>query len=60
MKIRALAAYLHERFPLVNMALFAVLFFTVRAVASLACATGRCCGGRWVTGRGGKVVNILN
>jgi len=42
MKIRALAAYLHERFPLVNMALFVVLFLTVRAVATLACATGRC------------------
>ena len=42
MKIRALAAYLHERFPLVNMALFVVLFLTVRAVAMLACATGRC------------------
>lgn len=42
MKIRALAAYLHERFPLVNMALFVVLFLTVRAVATLACAAGRC------------------
>jgi 4-hydroxybenzoate polyprenyltransferase len=42
MKIRALAAYLHERFPLVNMALFVVLFLTVRAVATQACATGRC------------------
>lgn len=42
MKIRALAAYLHERFPLVNMALFVVLFLTVRAVATLACSVGRC------------------
>jgi hypothetical protein len=42
MKIRALAAYLHERFPLVNMALFVVLFLTVRAVATLACATSQC------------------
>ncbi|MGI4762393.1 MAG: hypothetical protein ACRYF0_16910 [Janthinobacterium lividum] len=42
MKIRALAAYLHERFPLVNMALFVVLFLTVRAVATQACATNRC------------------
>ncbi|RZK57055.1 MAG: hypothetical protein EOO59_09365, partial [Hymenobacter sp.] len=42
MKLRNLAAYLHERFPLINMALFAIVFFTVRAVATLACQQARC------------------
>lgn len=41
MKVRHLAAYLRERFPPVNMALFVVLFATVRAVASLAGVPGR-------------------
>ena len=34
MKIKDLFAYLQERFPVVNMALFAILFLTVYAVAS--------------------------
>lgn len=42
MKLRNLAAYLQERFAPVNMGLFVVLFFTVRGVASVACAEGRC------------------
>lgn len=33
MNLKNLAAYLHERFPLVNMALFAILFATVFTVA---------------------------
>ena len=36
MKARYLAAYFQERFPPVNMALFVVLFLTVRAVAQVA------------------------
>jgi hypothetical protein len=39
MKLRNLAAYLKERFAPVNMGLFAVLFSTVRAVASVASGT---------------------
>ena len=42
MKFRNLGAYLQERFAPVNMGLFVVLFFTVRGVASVACAEGRC------------------
>lgn len=42
MKLRNLGAYLQERFAPVNMGLFVVLFFTVRGVASVACAEGRC------------------
>ncbi|MFD2784510.1 UbiA prenyltransferase family protein [Hymenobacter rubripertinctus] len=33
MRLKNLLAYLHERFPVVNMALFAILFLTVYAVA---------------------------
>jgi len=41
MEIRSLAAYFQERFPLINMALFAILFWTVYAVAhSFSPATG--------------------
>lgn len=36
MKIQDLGAYLRERFPPVNMALFGVVFLTVRAVAAAA------------------------
>lgn len=36
MKMRHLGAYLHERFPPVNMALFTILFLTVRAVGQVA------------------------
>jgi len=42
MKLRNLGAYLQERFAPVNMGLFVVLFCTVRGVASVACAEGRC------------------
>jgi 4-hydroxybenzoate polyprenyltransferase len=42
MKLRNLGAYLQERFAPVNMGLFVVLFCTVRGVASVACAAGRC------------------
>ena len=42
MNLRNLGAYLQERFAPVNMGLFVVLFCTVRGVASLACAEGRC------------------
>jgi hypothetical protein len=42
MKLRNLGAYLQERFAPVNMGLFGVLFCTVRGVASVACAEGRC------------------
>jgi 4-hydroxybenzoate polyprenyltransferase len=38
MNLKNLAAYLHERFPLVNMALFAILFATVFTVAGRATA----------------------
>ncbi|WP_223649129.1 hypothetical protein [Hymenobacter psoromatis] len=40
MKIRDLGAYLRERFPPVNMALFGVVFLTVRAVAAAAGGVG--------------------
>lgn len=38
MSLKNLAAYLHERFPFVNVALFAILFATVFTVASRATA----------------------
>ena len=52
MNFRNLGAYLQERFAPVNMGLFAVLFFTVRGISTLACAQNRCSpppDGPWLT-----------